>query len=198
MRLTLLGIGAMNSPRYHPAGLLLSWHAQRVMFDGGPNAEPHRRIDAWLVTDDHAELIREIRRLARAYNTEPAVASYAHRTLHVDPHRVIHTSHPVYGYLIESGGRRVVWAPEFWQFPAWATGADLMFADAAGWNRPIHFAGKVGGHASVHDTARTAREHGIQRLVFAHIGRPSIHAIDQGSDPHFGEWGVEGRTYQFR
>lgn len=198
MRLTLLGVGAMNSPRYRPAGLLLSWYGRRVVFDGGPGAEPERPVDAWLVTDDRAELIREIRRIARDRGTEPAVAGYTHRAVRIDPHPVVHTSHPTYGYLISSATRRAVWAPEFWQFPTWAAGADLMFADAAGWNRPIRFARNVGGHAGVHDIARAAREHDVRRLVFAHIGRPSIRAIDAGLDPPFGEWGAEQRVYQLR
>ncbi|HEV2782543.1 MAG TPA: MBL fold metallo-hydrolase [Actinophytocola sp.] len=198
MRLTLLGVGAMSSPRYRPAGLLLSAHGWRVMFDGGMGAEPDRHIDAWLVTDARAELIREIRRLARTRGTAAAVAGFVRGTLRVEPQPVVHTAHPTYGYLIDDGRGRAVWAPEFWEFPAWAQGADLMFADAAGWNRPIRFAGNAGGHACVADTARAAREHGVRRLVFAHIGRPSIHAIDLGVDPPFGEWGVEGRRYQLR
>lgn len=202
MWLTLLGVGAMHSPRYRPAGLLLAWRGRHVMFDGGPGADPDRHVDAWLVTDERAELIREIRALAGGRDVAPDVESYsaAHgaQTLHVDPHPVTHTAHPTYGYLIDDGSRRVVWAPEFWRFPGWASGADLMFADAAGWNRPIHFAGGVGGHASVHDTADAARAHGVRRLVFAHIGRPSIRAVDAGADLPFGEWGVEGRRYQPR
>ena len=39
-----------------------------------------------------------------------------------------------------------VWAPEFWAFPAWAAGVDLMFADAAGWGRAIRFTHGAGGH----------------------------------------------------
>lgn len=193
MRLTLLGIGAMNSPRYRPAGMSLARRGRRVMFDGGAGAEPHGRIDAWLVTDAHAELIREIRGLARPRGTEPEVAGYAaargSEALRVSPRPVAHTSHPAYGYLVEAGGLRLVWAPEFWEFPAWAASADLMFADAAGWNRPIRFASGVGGHASVLATAEAARAHGVRRLVFAHIGRPSLRAIDQGLVPPFGEWG---------
>ncbi|NIQ54519.1 MAG: hypothetical protein GWN71_14410, partial [Gammaproteobacteria bacterium] len=75
--------------------------------------------------------------------------------------------------LLRERGRRVVWAPEFWEFPEWADGADLMFADAAGWRRPIRFRGGVGGHACVLDIAHEARRRGVKRLVFAHIGRPS-------------------------
>jgi hypothetical protein len=33
--MTLLGIGAMASPRYRPAGLLVEYAAARVMLDGG-------------------------------------------------------------------------------------------------------------------------------------------------------------------
>jgi hypothetical protein len=36
---------------------------------------------------------------------------------------------------------------------------------------------------------------GITRLVYAHIGRPAIRAMDAGLRPPFGEWGIEGRTY---
>lgn len=42
-----------------------------------------------------------------------------------------------------------------------------MFAEAAGWSRPIRFAGGAGGHA-------------VKRLVFAHIGRSTIRALDRG------------------
>ncbi len=65
-RLTLLGVGAMNSPRFAPAGLLIVHEGSRVVLDGGPGAAPEGAIDAWLVTDRRAELIREIRGLAAA------------------------------------------------------------------------------------------------------------------------------------
>ncbi len=40
LRLTLPGVGAMNSPRFTPAGLLLRYGKLRVAFDGGTGAEP--------------------------------------------------------------------------------------------------------------------------------------------------------------
>src|ERR1043166_6491544 len=61
LRLTLLGVGAMNSPRFAPAGLLVELGRSRVMIDGGPGAEPAGELDDWLVTDAKAELIRSIR-----------------------------------------------------------------------------------------------------------------------------------------
>jgi hypothetical protein len=45
-RLTLLGVGAMNSPRFAPAGLLVEHEGSRVALDGGPGAEPEGPIDA--------------------------------------------------------------------------------------------------------------------------------------------------------
>ena len=51
-------------------------------------------------------------------------------------------------------------------------GADPMFADAAGWARPIRFAKGTGGHAPALEVAEQAARHGVRRLVFAHIGRP--------------------------
>lgn len=88
--------------------------------------------------------------------------------------------------------RPVVWPPEFWEFPEWAADADLMFADAAGWARPIRFAGRVGGHASVLATAERARRSGVRRLVLAHIGRPSIRAMEKGLQPPFGNGASTG------
>jgi hypothetical protein len=107
-----------------------------------------------------------------------------------------HTNHPTFGYLITAGGRRVAWAPEFFVFPDWAEGVDLLFADAAGWSRPIRFARGIGGHAGALDVAEQARRHHVRRLVFAHIGRPTIRAVDAGGTPPFGELGADGRRYQ--
>lgn len=195
LRLTLLGVGAMRSPRYRPAGLLVTWPGHRLAFDGGGDADPGP-VDAWLVCDDRAELAPAIRRRARELGVPVGVERVTAGEMRVRPLAVRHTAHPTYGYLLEAPAVRVVWAPEFWEFPAWARGVHLMFADAAGWDRPIRFAGGVGGHACVRDTAQAAQAYQIRRLVFAHIGRPVIRAIDRGELPGFGEWGVEGRTYR--
>ncbi|BBU24185.1 MBL fold metallo-hydrolase [Mycobacterium xenopi] len=188
----------MNSPRYRPAGLLLAWRGRRVMLDGGGSADPGSRLDAWLVCDDHAELMPQIRRRAAELGVRPAIASFGADAVRLQPLPVRHTSHPTVGYLIETACQRAVWAPEFWEFPGWAREADLMFADAAGWNHPIRFARGVGGHACVRDVAAAARDAGVHRLVFAHIGRPSIRAIDRGERPPFGQWGSDGAVFRLR
>jgi Beta-lactamase superfamily domain len=198
LRLVLLGVGAMNSPRYRPAGLLLTWPGHRVMLDGGGAADPGSPLHAWLVCDDRAELMPQIRRRARELSVRPAVDAIEVKDVHLRPLPVRHTSHPTTGYLIETASHRAAWAPEFWEFPEWATDVDLMFADAAGWNRPIRFAGGVGGHACVRDVAIAARRAGVRRLVFAHIGRPSIRAIDLGEKPSFGQWGFDGAEFRLR
>ena len=46
-RFTLLGIGAMNSPRYAPAGLLIEHGQVRVAIDGGPGAGQARSRPGW-------------------------------------------------------------------------------------------------------------------------------------------------------
>lgn len=200
LRLTLLGVGAMNSPRFVPAGLLLSCAGHRVAFDAGPGAEPPPgRLDGWLVTDEHAELRSALRRCAAARGVRPRAGDLevhvAETAVCVRCRPVAHTSHPAYGYRIEAGGAVAVWAPEFWEFPPWAAGADLMFAEAAAWDRPIRFRGGVGGHLPVLAVAEQAARQGVRRLVYAHIGRPTLRAIDAGARPPVGEWGVEGRTY---
>lgn len=197
-RLTLLGVGAMNSPRFAPAGLLVEHEGSRIMLDGGRGAEPDGPVGAWLVTDGRAELISQIRDLASALGLEPEVKRFSTPDLEIAPREVEHTSHETYGYLITAERRRIAWAPEFWGFPGWAEKTDLMFADAAGWNRPIRFARGVGGHAAAVDVAKEARRRGVRRLVLAHIGRPTIRAMDAGERPPFGAFGKDGAVYEPR
>lgn len=160
-----------------------------------PGAEPEGGLDAWLVTDLRSELIARIRQLARRRGVEPQVGKVSTADVRIEPVPVVHTSHDTYGYLITAGQIRIVWAPEYSEFPAWAAGADLMFADAAGWRRPVRFARGVGGHETAFTSALEARRLGIRRLVFAHLGRSTLRAIDSGDLPPFGEFVTEGRSF---
>jgi hypothetical protein len=202
LELELLGVGAMRSPRYAPAGLLVSFGGHRVMLDGGPGATPRGRLDAWLVTDERCELIAAIRALARKHGLAPRVERWETAGLSVQPRPVVHTSHAAFGYLIETTSRRRVlrcaWAPEFFAFPRWAGGADLLFAEASSFSRPVRFAGGVGGHMAALDVAREAARWNVKRLVFAHIGRSSIRARDAGEPLPFGEWASDGDVFVLR
>jgi len=195
VRLVTLGVGAENSPRHRPAGLLITSATVRIMIDGGPGAVPRGRLDAWLVTDERAELIGAIRRSAKAKGLRPYAGAFQKDGVRLERRRVIHTNHPTYGYRIRVGGRTVVWAPEFYRFPAWAGGADVMFAEGAGWDHPIRFAGGVGGHMDVLTVADRARRLRVKRLVFAHIGRPTLRALSLGKRPPFGELATDGQTF---
>jgi hypothetical protein len=112
------------------------------------------------------------------------------------PLPVVHINHPTFDYRIRVPEGTVVWAPEFWEFPGWAHGVEFMFAEAAGWERPIRFAGGVGGHLNVPAVAGAARAAGVRRLVFAHIGRPTIRAADRGEWPPFGELARDGQVFR--
>ena len=157
---------------------------------------PSGRFDAWLVTDARSELIREIRKLSQPSRVVPEVNDYVRRGhLQIDPEPVVHTSHPTYGYRIHVDGFLAVWAPEFLEFPEWAGGADLVFAEAAGWDRPIRFVGGAGGHACALSVAHEAEVRQVGRLVFAHIGRPTLKAIDAGELAPFGEFGHDREVF---
>lgn len=172
----------------------------RIMLDGGTRSEPGGHLDAWLVTDERAELITSIRHLARQRGLEAHAADFTHRALRILRRPVVHTNHPTFGYLILAGdsSARVVWAPEFLEFPVWAARADLMFAEAAGWNRPIRFVGGTGGHLDTCSVATEARRRNVRRLVFSHIGRPTIRAMDRGEMPSFGEFARDGQVFHLR
>jgi hypothetical protein len=193
--LTLLGVGAMNSPRFRPAGLLIVADGNRVAIDGGSDVLRTARPDTWLVCDEHSELMPQQRRQALMAGLPIGVAACRRPGLTIRPMPVVHTSHPTVGYLISTAGSTVAWAPEFWRFPNWAGGVDLLFADAAGWSRPVRFRGGAGGHAAALDVAEEARDRGVRRLVFAHLGRPTIRAIDAGRRPPFGELGHDGQRF---
>ncbi len=198
MHLVTLGVGAARSPRYQPAGLLVSHRGARVIIDGGPDTAPKGRIDAWLLTDDRAELAAAIRASARARGLVAKVAAFRAGDLRIEPKPIVHTNHPTYGYEIRCGGLKVVWAPEFFSFPAWARDAGLMFAEAASWKRPIRFRGGVGGHLDAVSVQRAAQRAGVKRLVLAHIGRPTIRAIAGGWQPLFGELAHDGQIFRPR
>jgi hypothetical protein len=198
MQLVTLGVGAQRSPVYAPAGLLVAHRGHRVMIDGGPGSEPPVPIDAWLICDARSELQAELRRLAGAQGLIPLVSIFRSNGLVVRPRPVVHTNHPTYGYLIEAMGLRVVWAPEFFRFPGWAAGAALMFAEAAGWDQPIYFTGGVGGHMPALGVAAAAQRAHVRRLVFAHIGRPTLRAIDSGLRPSFGEFARDRQVFYVR
>jgi len=117
LRLTLLGVGAMNSPRYPPAGLLVRYRHRQVMLDGGPGAEPAGPLAAWLVCDEHSELRRQLRALGAARGLHQVVAAVSLADLIIEPRPVAHTSHPTWGYLLRLPTASAVWAPEFWAFP---------------------------------------------------------------------------------
>jgi hypothetical protein len=108
LRLRLLGVGAMDSPRYAPAGLLVVHPNGNMMLDGAQASKPEPPLRAWLVTDLRAELIAEIRRLAGVNGLEPGGQPYQADGLVITPHPVVHTSHPTWAYLQGSRALRVV------------------------------------------------------------------------------------------
>ncbi|WP_433323716.1 hypothetical protein [Spirillospora sp. CA-294931] len=171
-RLILLGVGTAGSTRFAPAGLLVEYGHTHVGIDGGPGSEPPETVEAWLVRDEHDPLLPELRRIAReSVMAEPGLGAFAHGALHVEPREA--------GYRITIGHRSAVWAPEPGPLPPWAGDADLAFAGAV-------------TAADVVEGARTARELGVKRLVFARVGD----ALDRGEPPASGEWGEEGRVYR--
>ncbi len=122
LHFALLGVGAMNSPRYRPAGVLLTWQNYRVMLDGGGAADPNCSVDAWLVSDDRCELMTKIRRRAAELGVAAGVARYQAGEVRLRPMDVRHTSHASFGYLIEAVRERhgLLSSGNFWTGrPGW-------------------------------------------------------------------------------
>ncbi|SEF60669.1 hypothetical protein SAMN04489712_101571 [Thermomonospora echinospora] len=186
----LLGVGTARSPRFAPAGLLVEYGHVRVGLDGGPGSEPPENVDAWLVRDEDDPLQPgRVRLAAEEGMARPVTGSFHQGTLHVEPLPVRCGERRMHGYRIAVGRRVAVWAPEFTEFPPWAEGADLVFADATAWDAGAE---GTGAPASV----PTVRWLGVRRLVFARLGEAAYGAVDSGRAPPFGEWGEEGRKYR--
>ncbi len=154
----------MRSPRFAPAGLLVTHAGQRVMIDGGERGAPAGELDAWIVTDEGAELMPEIRRACAARGITPGIARVRLETFEIRPRAVRHTSHRAVGYEISDGTARIVWAPEFWRSPVGQPGATSCSPTRRA-GRGRSFAGGVGGHAAVLEVAHLARIHGVGRYV---------------------------------
>jgi hypothetical protein len=86
--------------------------------------------------------------------------------------------------------RLAVWAVSCWH-PGRAASLSMV-----GRARRSDSRGAVGGHAAGLEVAAGARRNGVRRVIFAHIGRPTIRAIDAGARPPFGEFGREGHRYR--
>jgi hypothetical protein len=181
-RFILLGIGAADSSRFAPVGLLLEYGHIRVGIDGGPGSEPPETIDAWLVRDERGPSQDELRRIAHETGMpEPAVMPYHHGPLKVEP---VPVADHVYGYRIGIGHHVAAWVPEAPELPAWAEGLDLVYAD-----------GSLDA-ARTQELAGTAKRLRVQRLVFVRLGAAALATVDAAERPPYGEWGVEGRKYR--
>jgi hypothetical protein len=184
-----IGTGAMNSRR-KGAAILVEYGGKRVQIDGENPEDIQPDLDALLVTDP------------QAWNAKAAVAaggkvgSFASDGLKVEPHKVEHTGHDVYGYKIEAGGNRVAYIPELWDWPAWADNVDVAIVDGSAWDDDIAFAGGVGGHRALASILEMAKERGVKRIIATHIGKQTEEALRRGrelSDLDIAEDGQEIR-----
>ena|SRR5215207_188127 len=123
MRLITLEVGAADSLRYRPAGLLVARGGVRAMLDGGPGAEPAGRLDAWLVTDERSELRSQLRPLAAERGLRPHAGSFQRGALRIDARPPVHTSHPTFGYPIEAPRERSCGRRSSSSSPAGRTGS---------------------------------------------------------------------------
>jgi hypothetical protein len=87
------------------------------MIDGGPGVEPDRPVEDWLVTDQRAELIAKIGRMAREkFSVRPRAGSASLDDLRIDAEPVVQTSRATYGYRIKLGNWRRG-RPNSWSSP---------------------------------------------------------------------------------
>ena len=182
-RLYLLGTGVAGSLKRAPAGMLLEYGHARVGFDGGPGSEPPEHVHAWLICDPDDVAMPELRRMALHTGMPlPERKPYAKGVVRAEP---LETGRGTYGYRIECGHQLISWVPRADDFPDWAEGSELMFADGAEPER-------------IQRIAEAAKRRQVSRLVYARLGDVALALDAAGRAPPFGEWGEEGGLYRLR
>jgi len=195
LRAVTVGTGAMESSSRKDACLLVTDGDTALLFSAGPSilAEDVEHytdnVDAIFVTDPEDDYeMRGARQLAEDLEA-PLVTperdgqQWTYGSFRVTARRVVHTNHPTYGFVIQYGDQKLAWAPEFYRPPDWVEGCDVAFLEAAAWDRPITFAGGVGGHAAALDTLRWLKGKDVGQAIFVHVGQPTERAIEQGEVP---------------
>jgi len=173
LKLTLIGTGALDSPRKDEC-LLVEYQGQRILIDAGPDIQPKDvgELTDILVCDPESDFMKDARRLGEKYGIEPGVKSISEDGLKITPFKVKHTSHDTYGYKIEADNKTIIYAPEFFEFPTrQVKNADIAILEGSAWSKPIVFTGKTGGHAAVLDSWEKAKEANVDRIIFTHIGK---------------------------
>lgn len=202
LRLKLIGTGALNSPRKDEC-LLIEYGDHRILIDAGPDIKADdlpSQLDAILVCDPESWYSKDARRLAKEFELDeeefPKVGSFEAGDLEISPFVVKHTKHKTYGYKIECRDRKIIYAPEFFQFPEKEVqDADLAILEGSTWSKPIIFTGKVGGHAAVLETWEKAKKAGVKRIIFTHIGKPVEENLEEAEKLGI-EIGKDGQTLE--
>lgn len=197
LRLTLVGTGAMDSPRKDES-LLVSYKGFNVLIDAGEKIKAKHlpKLDSVLVCDDESRYMKDAKRIGEAFDLVPGVAEFHADGLEIIPFPVKHTSHKTYGYRIEAQGKTAIYAPEFYVFPlSEVENADVAILEGSAWNRPITFTGSVGGHAAMLDTWEKAKKAGIKRIIFTHIGKPVEENLEEAKEMGI-EIGEDGQVIE--
>lgn len=183
LKLTLVGTGALESPRKDEC-LLVEFGKEKVLIDAGPDikAKDLPKLTGLLVCDPESGFMKDAKRIGQHFGLIPQVKKFDKDGLRIEPFEVKHTKHKTYAYIIKAEGKTIVYAPEFFVFPKkQISKADLAICEGSTWSRPIVFTGKVGGHAAVLDTYKKCKALGIP-VIFTHIGKPTEKNLDKAKE----------------
>lgn len=172
LKLILIGTGALNSPRKDES-FLVEHGDEKILIDAGPDIKTKEfsKLTGILVCDPKSDFMKDAKRIGEKFGLIPQVKKIERDGLKIEPFEVKHTNHKTYGYTIKVDNKKIIYAPEFFEFPEKEIkGADLAILEGSAWDRPIRFIGGVGGHAALLDIWEKCKKLKVP-VVFTHIGK---------------------------
>lgn len=186
--LAIIGTGAMDSPRKDES-LMIAYKLKHVLIDAGKDIKakdlPVKTLHRILLCDPESRYVKDAKRLAKQFKIldPPGVGEWILEDLSITPFEVKHTNHKTYGYKIMIDKKKIIYAPEFYEFPAReAKDADLAILEGSAWDKSIDFVGGVGGHAPILETWKKAKDAGVKKILFTHIGKPVERNLDKAKE----------------
>jgi len=170
VKLSFIGTGALNSSRAG-ASLLIEFEGVRIQIDGEKSEDIQDNLDAILITDSEAWNTKA------AKEAQGTIDTFEYEGLKIEPLKIYHTDHKVFGYKIEVENISIAYIPKMFEWPEWAEDMNLVIVDGYTWDNNVTFDDKKGGHRSLKLIAEDAQKHKIRQVIATHVGKDTEEAL---------------------
>ena len=170
-----IGTGAMNSPR-KDSSVWIQKGKEAILVGTSPEIKKDdlpKKPNAIFITSNDSEDRNAGEKLAEETGAELINGKdWSGANFKVEHHKVTHTARSdTFGYVIFIDGKKIAVFPEFYKLPKEAIkDSDIAILDGSSLSRDIIFTGHTGGHKAALDSLKEAKDIGIKKVYFVHIG----------------------------